>query len=254
MDLPEPSPGAVAALAPAGTLRVAINLSNFLLVTAKGDNGNPQGVSPDLAAALAARLGVGLELLGYETPGAVADDANTGGDTAAWDIANIGAEPQRARFIDFSAAYAEIEATYLVRGDSGITSIDQVDQPGRSIVAPARAAYGLWLERNIVRAELVLLDELGGAYDAWVGRGVDALAGLRPGLLADRERAPGSVLLEGSFSTVQQAMGTPKGRDPAGFEYLRRFVEAAKVGGLVAHLIEAHGVGGRLSVAPPAEG
>lgn len=248
MDLPEPTADAVTALAPTGTLRAAINLSNFLLVTGKGDDGNPQGVSPDMAAALADRLGVGLELLTYKSPGEVADDGNSGN----WDIGNIGAEPQRAEHINFTAAYCEIEATYLVRADSGLTAIDQVDQPGRRIVAPARAAYGLWLERNIERAELILLDDMGAAYQTWVDQGIDALGGLRPGLLADQERTPGSVILEGRFATVQQAMGTPKERDSAGFEYLGRFVEAAKSGGLVAELIERHQVTGRLAVAPPA--
>ena len=253
MDLPQPSPEAVAALAPTGTLRAAINLSNFLLVTGKSDAGDPEGVSPDMAAALANQLGVGLELLRYKSPGAVADDGNAPGDgNGVWDIGNIGAEPQRAEHIDFTAAYCEIEATYLVRGDSTLHSIDDVDQPGVSIVAPARAAYGLWLERNIERADLTLLDDLGGAYQAWVDGGIDALAGLRPGLLGDQERTPGSRLLDGRFATVQQAMGTPKGRNPAGFEYLGRFVEAAKSAGLVAELIDRHGVTGRLAVAPPA--
>jgi len=248
MDLPEPSPAAVAALTPTGTLRAAINLSNFLLVTGKSDDGQPQGVSPDLAGALAERLGVDLELVKYKSPGLVADDGNSGN----WDIGNIGAEPQRAEHIDFTSAYCEIEATYLIRPGAGIDSIDEVDQPGRTIVAPARAAYGLWLERNIERAELILLDDMGAAYDTWVGQGIDALAGLRPGLLADRDRTEGSVLLDGRFATVQQAVGTPKDRDPAGFEYLGRFVEAAKASGLVAELIERHGVTGRLAVAPPA--
>ncbi|MEL6981970.1 MAG: transporter substrate-binding domain-containing protein [Actinomycetota bacterium] len=248
MDLPEPSTEAVAALAPTGTLRAAINLSNFLLVTGKSEAGNPEGVSPDMAAALAERLGVGLELLKYKSPGEVADDGNSG----RWDIGNIGAEPQRAVHIDFTAAYSEIEATYLVRGDSGLTSIEEVDQPGRRIVAPARAAYGLWLERNITKAELILLDDMGAAYQTWVDQGIDALGGLRPGLLADQERTPGSVILDGRFATVQQAMGTPKERDPAGFEYLGRFVEAAKASGLVAELVDRHGVTGRLAVAPPA--
>ncbi len=248
MTLPQPSPEAIAALAPTGTLRAAINLSNFLLVTGKGPDGNPEGVSPDMAKALGGRLGVDVELLRYKTPGAVADDGGNG----VWDIANIGAEPQRAQQINFTAAYSEIEATYMVRGDADITSIDQVDQPGRTVVGPARSAYGLWLERNISRAELVLVEGLGGAYDAWVEQGIDALAGLRPGLLSDVEKMPGARILDGRFTAVQQAMGTPKDRDGAGFEYLGRFVEAAKADGLVAGFIEAHGVQG-LSVAPPAD-
>ena len=40
-------------LAPKGYLRAAINLSNFFLVTGKESNGDPQGVSPDMAKALA---------------------------------------------------------------------------------------------------------------------------------------------------------------------------------------------------------
>jgi len=184
----------------------------------------------------------------YKAPGLVADDGNSGG----WDVGNIGAEPPRAGPLDCPTGSCEIEATYLIRPGAGIASIDEVDQPGRTIVAPARAAYGLWLERNIERAELFLLDDMGAAYDTWVGQGIDALAGRRPGLLSERDRTEGSVLLEGRFATVQQAVGTPKDRDPAGFEYLVRFVEAAKASGLVAELIDRHEVTGRLAVAPPA--
>ncbi len=263
MDLPQPSPEAVAALAPTGTLRAAINLSNFLLVTGKGDHDEPLGVSPDLAAALAEQMGVGIELLRYKSPGAVADDGNTG----AWDIANIGAEPKRAVHINFTSAYCQIEATYLVRADSPLTALEEVDRAGHRIVAPARAAYGLWLERNVKEAELVLVEELGGVTDVWSALSdparpgmegspdlveATALAGLRPGLLADQTRFAGSRILDGHFSTVQQAIGTPKDRDPAGFEYLRRFVEAAKASGLVARLITSHQVDG-LSVAPPGQ-
>lgn len=247
MDFPEPSPDAIAALAPTGTLRAAINLSNFLLVTSTSSTGEPEGVSPGVAAALAKQLGVGLELLRYESPGAVADD----GDSGNWDIGNIGAAPQRAEHIDFTAAYSEIEATYLVPAGSLLTTIEDVDQPGHTIITKARAAYALWLESNIEHAELTLVAEMDVAYDTWLSDGIDVLAGLRPGLLDYRDRTPGSTLLDGRFSTVRQAVGTPKGRNPAGFDYLSQFVEAAKASGLVAQLIDNHGVTGRLTVAPP---
>ena len=45
-------------LAPTGVLRAAINLSNFLLVSGKTAAGEPLGVSPDMARAVAERLGV----------------------------------------------------------------------------------------------------------------------------------------------------------------------------------------------------
>ena len=47
-----------AELAPTGVLRAGINLSNFLLVTSKSEAGEPQGVSPGMAAEVAKRLGV----------------------------------------------------------------------------------------------------------------------------------------------------------------------------------------------------
>ncbi len=246
--LPNPSAEAVAALAPTGTLRAAINLSNFLLVTGKSADGNPEGVSPDMAGTLAAKLGVDLELLKYKTPGELADDAESG----RWDIGNIGAEPKRAAHIAFTAAYCEIECTYLVPAGSDITSIDEVDQPGRRVASAARAAYDLWLERNLAKAELVQATGLDGSFDLFVNDGLDALAGLKPRLLTEQERLPGSRILEGQFTAVQQAMGTPRDRAADGIEYLTTFVEAAKSSGLVASLIKTHGVEAGLSTAPPA--
>ena len=247
MTLPAPSPAAIAALAPTGTLRAAINLSNFLLVTGKGSDGNPEGVSPDMARELANRLGVGLELLRYKTPGEIADAAASG----IWDVGNIGAEPARAEAMAFTAAYCEIEATYMVPAGSTITTIAEVDQPGRRIASAARSAYDLWLERNIHHAELVQVTGLDGSFEAFVDQKLDALAGLRPRLITDVERLPGARILEGRFTAVQQAMGTPRGRDDAGFAYLQAFVEHAKASGLVASFIDAHHVVG-LTVAGPA--
>jgi polar amino acid transport system substrate-binding protein len=247
MALPAPSPAAVAALAPTGLLRAAINLSNFLLVTGREPDGAPRGVSPDIARELARRLGVGVMLVPYKSPGELADAATED----AWDVGNIGAEPARATAIAFTAAYCEIECTYLVPPGSPITSVDEVDRPGIRIASAPRAAYDLWLERNIRHAELVRADALGGSYDLFVGQGLDALAGLRPALLKEAERLPGSRLVDGKFSSVQQAMGTPRGRDEAGFAFLSAFVEEMKASGFVADRIAAHGVVG-LSVAPPA--
>ncbi len=247
MPLAEPSHAAVAALAPRGVLRAAINLSNFLLVTGRDDDGLPTGVSPDMARELARRLGVEIELAGYRSPGDLADDAVRD----AWDVGNIGAEPARAETIAFTGAYCEIECTYLVPPRSPLTSIEDVDQPGRRVASAPRAAYDLWLERNLRHAELVRSAGLGGSFDLFVDEGLDALAGLRPGLLKDAARLPGSRVLDGRFSSVQQAMGAPRGRGDVGYAYLWAFVEEMKASGFVADRIAAHGVVG-LSVAPPA--
>ena len=237
---------AKAELAPTGVLRAGINMGNFLLVTGRSPSGDPDGVSPDMARAIADRLGVPVKYLPYKTPGELADAAGTG----AWDIGLIGAEPQRAETIDFTAAYCEIEATYLVPAGSPIKSIAEVDRPGIRIAVTGRAAYGLWLERNIKQAELVRTDSLDSAFDKFVNEKLDVLAGLRPRLITDVEKLPGARILEGQFSAVQQAVGTAKG-NKGGAAFLRDFVEEAKRSGLVARFIEKHKVQG-LSVAPPA--
>src|SRR3954447_6503797 len=240
------APQIVSELAPTGVLRAAINMGNFLLVTGKAPNGDPTGVSPDMAAAVAARLGVPVQFVAYARPGEIADDAEKG----AWDIANIGAEPQRAAVINFTAAYCEIEATYLVPAGSPIPRVAEIDQPGRRVAVTARSAYGLWLENNYTKGELLQFDTAEEAIRAFTEQKMDAYAGLRPGLIDVAAKLPGSRILDGQFTAVQQAIGTPK-KNGAAFAFLRDFVEESKKNGLIASLIERHGVVGRLSVAPP---
>jgi polar amino acid transport system substrate-binding protein len=237
----------VSELAPKGVLRAAINMGNFLLVTGKNAAGDPEGVAPDMARAIAERLGVGVAYVPYPRPGELADAA--GSDV--WDIGLIGAEPQRAEKIAFSPAYVEIEATYLVPAGSPLAAIAEIDRPGVRIAVTARSAYDLWLARNIKEARLVRSEGGDAAFRQFVDAKLEALAGLRPGLLAYRDKLPGSRILDGQFTAVQQAVGTAR-VNTAGAQFLRDFVEEAKRSGLVARLIERHGVIGRLAVAPPA--
>ena len=234
---------AVAELAPTGVLRAGINLGNFLLVTGRAANGDPQGVAPDMAAEIAARLGVGVRYAPFARPSALADAADDG----VWDIGLIGAEPARAERIAFTAAYAEIEAAYLVQPGSTLARLEDVDQPGVRIAVLARSAYDLWLERNIKQATVLRSDSADGPFNQFVSEKLEAYAALRPQLLTDVEKLPGSKILPGNFMAVQQAIGTAK-PNTAGAKFLSEFVEDAKRSGLVARLIEKYRVKG-LSVA-----
>ncbi len=236
-----------AELAPTGVLRAGINLSNFLLVTGESSGGEPEGVSPDIARAVGDRLGVEVEYVVFDTPAQLADAAVED----VWDIGNLGAEPERAKTIAFTAAYAEIEATYLVPAGSSIQAVDEVDREGVRIAVYGRGAYGLWLSENLKQAELVKAEGLDESFDLFVKEELDALAGLRPRLTTDVQKLPGARVLEGQFTAVQQAIGTKPERT-AGAAFLRGFVEEAKASGLVAELIEKHGVTGKLTVAPAA--
>jgi polar amino acid transport system substrate-binding protein len=200
-----------------------------------------------MARAIADRLNVPVKYVPFAKPGELADAAGTD----AWDIGLIGAEPSRAEKIAFTAAYVEIEATYLVPANSPLKTIADVDRPGVRIAVTARSAYDLWLERNIRQATLVRSDSLNSAFEMFVRDKLDALAGLRPGLLSDVQKVPGARILDGQFTAVQQAVGTSRNNEAAA-AFLRGFVEEAKASGLVGRLIEKHKVVGRLSVAPPA--
>ena len=101
-----------------------------------------------------------------------------------------------------------------------------------------------------VTGELVRVQGADNAFKRFVTDKLDALAGLRPRLVTDQDNLPGSRLLDGNFTAVQQAAGTPKGR-PAGARYLGAFIEDIKATGLVAQTIAKHNVRG-LTVAPKA--
>jgi polar amino acid transport system substrate-binding protein len=153
--------------------------------------------------------------------------------------------------MDFTAAYAEIEATYLLPPGSTIQSIDEVDRPGNRISVSKGSAYGLWLENHIKQADLRAVEGGDAAFEQFVNDQMEAFAGLRPGLVSLAEKLPGSRILDGQFASVQQAIGINKGNEAA-YTWLKTFVEEAKASGLVASFIETFGVQGRLSVAPPA--
>lgn len=240
------SPAVRAELAPTGKLRVGLNHQNFLLVTPGSSSADPRGVAPDLGRELGRRLGVPVEFVGYDAAGKLADAGRSG----AWDVAFLGAEPQRAAEIAFTAAYLEIPATYMVPAGSAIRSIDEVDRVGIRIAVAEKSAFDLWLQRNIKHARLVHAPGLDASFDLFVKDKLEALAGLRPKLLMDVTKAPGARVLDGQFMAVQQAIGTPRAREAAA-QWLRAFVEEIKASGLVAEAIRRNGVQG-VSVAPAA--
>jgi polar amino acid transport system substrate-binding protein len=244
--MPQVTPAVLADLAPTGKLRVGINYSNFLLTAKDPATGEPRGIAVDLGRELAHRLGVEAQILGYPSPGALADDAPKN----VWDVGFLGAEPKRANDIDFTAAYVEIEATYLVPPGSELRSVEEADRQGVRIAVPAKTAYELYLSRTLKHATLVLEQGADNAFKRFVSDRLDALAGLKPRLTTDHDNLPGSRILEGRFTAVQQAAGTPKGR-AEGARYLREFIEDVKASGLVARTIERNRVRG-LTVAAAA--
>lgn len=243
---PEMPPLAKFDLAPSGKLRAGINFGNMLFAGKDSKTDEPRGVVVDLARELARRLGVPLEMIPFESAGKMADAVKSG----AWDVAFLAIDPARAKEISFSAPFTEIESTYLVPAGSTLKTIADVDRPGVRVAVSAKSTYDLYLSRTLKHAELVRAPNPHASYELFIAQKLDALAGVRPALITYAEQHPGSRVLEGRYSTVQHAIGTPKAREAAA-KYLHEFAENVKASGFVARSIDRNAVRG-LTVAPAA--
>ena len=233
-----------AQLAPHGVLSAAVYLGNFLLVTGRTSSGEPTGIAPDICRAIAKRLDVKLDLKGFETQDEVVDAAASG----RCGIVLVGSDPARAQKVTFTPAYAELEATYLVSDGSPIQDIAQVDQPGVRIASFFKSAYDHWLQRNLKHATLVHADSLQASNELFMSEHLDALAGLKTGLVAFAKKHPGLRILEGQFTGIQQAIATNKSNVEA-IDFLSACVEEFILSGLVTDLIQKYQVQG-LCAAP----
>ena len=229
---------AKAELAPTGKLRAGMNLSNTLF-TGKDAGGKLYGVAVDIMNELGARLGVPVEMVVHPTPGQVADAVNKG----TWDVAILAIEATRAQTISFSPPISEIEATYVVRKDSPLHSVEQVDSSGVRIAAPAKAGYELYLRRALKSATLVDSRDLQGSINMINERKVEAMAALKPMLIESMSKMPDARLLDGRFMTVNHGLCTARGK-PAADEYLKQFVQELNASGFIARSIERHRIKG----------
>jgi len=224
-----PRAAAVAELAPSGKLRAAINFGNPVLATKDPATGEPGGISADLARELARRLGVPIEFVRYDSAGKVVE----GQKAAAWDVCFLAIDPLRATEIAFTAAYVVIEGVYMVAAGSPYHANADVDQPGRRVGVIVGSAYDLFLSRELKHATILRAPGIDDVVDLWVAGKLDAVGGVKPQLEAIAKRLPGVRLIPERFMAINQAMGTPRGRE-VGAAYLCAFVDEMKSSGFVA--------------------
>lgn len=239
------------AFAPHGKLRACINLGNPILATNVPDaertdvSGPVRGVSVDLARALAAELGVQLDVVVVSAALQSVQTVRGGGA----DIGFFAVDPSRSEGIDFSAPYVVIEGAYLVRRDSLITANEQVDNQSNRVMVGRGSAYDLYLTRNLKAAQLLRTTTSQAVVERMVAEGAEVAAGVKQQLQADAKQLPGLRLLPGRFMVIEQAMGLQAGRSAAAQTYLRQFVERQKSSGFVARALQRHGIEGA-AVAP----
>ena len=239
-----PSPAVVQAFAPTGTLRASINLGNPILAN-KDANGQPVGVSVDLATELAKRLGVPLSLVVFDAAGKSVDAVTN----EKADFGFFAIDPVRGQGISFTGPYVLIEGSYLVANNSPLTSNDQVDKKGIRIAVGKGSAYDLFLTREIKNAEIHRAPTSPTTVDYFISEKLEVAAGVRQQLEMDAKRLPNLRLLPGRFMVIEQAMGLPKTRSPEAQAYLKKFVEEMKSSGFVAASLARHKIEGA-AVAP----
>lgn len=243
---PAVPPAARAELVHTGKLRVGLILSNQVLVTKDSASGELRGVTIDLGKALAKRLGVTFEPIGYANPVALVNSFGRN----EWDIAFLAFDPARAKDVEFSPPYMEVDNTYLVTANSRVASAETADQSGVTIAVPERSAPDLFLSRNLKLAQLLRVP--GGAeaaVQALTSGKADAYAENAHMLSLYADRLPGARVLEGRYTIIQHAIATPQGKAAAA-GYVKAFVEEAKVNGTIAEAIRAAGLR-RTRVAAP---
>lgn len=200
--------------------------------------GQVRGVTVDLANDLAMRIGRPVEFVVAPNSGQITDALASGSIDAAF----MPIDDERRARVDFGAAYAVGENTYLVGAASGIQSMADVDRSvvrviGISGTTTIRSAMRTL--RNTTPKPVPSVEEaLAMMRD---GR-ADAFALTHDTLPALAQRVPGSRILEGAFNRIYTAVAVPKGR-PAALTFIASWLEEAKADGTVQRVLERNGFG-----------
>jgi polar amino acid transport system substrate-binding protein len=232
------NPDDIRQLAPTGKLRggvVAAPTASALFAIREG-KGEVRGVTVDLIRGFAVALKLPLAIQIYDNSGQVTD-AVASGDC---DVAFMPQDSERAKLVDFGPAYYLIESTYLVPAGSTINTIDEVNRPGRRIVAISNTTTARSARRTAPHAnveEVPSVDQMTemasqGQGDAFA-LSHDSFAGLLPKL-------PGARVLPGNFQQTGIAVAVPKGR-PAALKIVSELLEVAKTSGVVRRALDAAG-------------
>ena len=111
-------------LAPTGKLRLAIAVSPSPSAQFAIQDGNTyRGVAVTLGRALAAKLGVPLEIIPHQASGEIQNSAASN----RWDVAFLPVDDERKKFVDFGNAYHLLQSTFLVASNSKIQSVKDAD-------------------------------------------------------------------------------------------------------------------------------
>ena len=234
----------VSDLVQAGKIRIGLFSSQFSKDAASGDL---RGVRPDMARALAARIGVQAVLLEHASPPQVIDCLKV----AACDVVFLPKDARAASIGEFSFPFIQSEFTFLVPAGSSILRASDTDKPGIRIAAVRGHASAVALSNVIKQAEVVLEGNEQAAFESLRTGGVHAFASTRQSLRKVAKELPGSQVLADRYGAQFNRVVVPKERT-AWLAFANEFVEEAKTSGLVQRAIDREGTSS-FEVAPPGD-
>jgi polar amino acid transport system substrate-binding protein len=229
----------VADLAQAGKIRLAVFLPQYTKDAATGEiRGVGTGfVAAELARALAARIGIEMQIIRYPTPSKTVECLKA----RECDLALMGIEPSRVAEVDFTPPVVQFDYTFLVPAGSTIESLKDADQPGIRIAVVRNHASTLTLTRLAKHAELIGADLPDGAFDLLRSGKAHIFAAPREPLMDYAATLPGARVLEDAYGVNNIGVAITKG-EAGRLVYFSEFIEEAKASGLVRDAIDRGGL------------
>ena len=226
-------------LAPSGKLRAGLYPGTPTSILQDPASAEPRGVGYELGKELARRLGVPYEPVVFANNAEVLDAVKNG----RVDVAFTNASPARAKDMDFTAPYLEIELGFLVPSGSPIDSIAAVDQPGVRVAVTEKSSSDAALSRDLKNAVVVRAATVKVGVDMLSSGKANAYATNKATLFEMADELPGSRVIAGRWGVERHAIALPKGR-AQGLDFARRFADDAKSDGLVKDAIKRAGLRG----------
>lgn len=233
------------AIAPGGTLRAVYLASNPAQAVQDRATGAIRGASADLARELGRRINTPVEIRPVADPKAVIDAVSGG----AADIGFVAFEPSRAGPVEFSQTYMLVRQSFVVREDSGIRAIADIDRKDQNIAGTVNDSITLFMKRKLRNATLrEIANDPAEIKRLLLAKEIDAFGANRQRLTNLMKDTPGLRLLPDSLFGVPQTIIVPKGRAEV-LAAVNRFIDDVRKSGLLQRSIENSGVVG-LEAAP----
>jgi polar amino acid transport system substrate-binding protein len=225
-------------LAPTGKLRVALVLApeKSVFFVVKDVDGRPQGVTADIAAALADKLNLSIEYVLFANSGLATDALESG----AVDVSFMPLDEERKRRVAFGPNYVLGESTYMVTAVLPAKTVADVDRPGVRVIGIANTTTIRAAARMLKNTSIAPVASVAEAVTMLREGQADAFALSRDSLPSYVKQVPGSHITEGAFQQIGIAIAVAKGK-PEALAAVTEFMDAAKREGIVRKALDHAG-------------